>query len=122
MGNNQNALREVIFNFQKHPEYRQIHASGFWCSVMPTGELFFNIYEEIPRTPDKTKLVVISPTETREEPIDEQQDTYLMIDRILHVGVTISMETLPSIIKWLQDKYNEYQTLKNANMPQKEKS
>lgn len=120
MNNTQNTPKEVIFNFQKHPEYRQIHASGFWGSVMPTGELFFNIYEEIPRTPDKTKLVVISPTETREEPIDKQQDTYLMIDRILHVGVTISMETLPSIIKWLQDKYNEYLTLKNANMLQKE--
>lgn len=92
------------FQFKKSDDYKRIHASGFWGGVSATGELFFEIYEDIFPTPSKTKLIQ-DEQGIREVKIEESEVT----ERILHVGVTVPMEIVPNLIRWLQEKLEVYE-------------
>lgn len=92
------------FQFKKSEDYKRIHATGFWGGIHPTGELYFDIYEDIFPLPSESQL--IQDEKGIHEKVIGQKE---VVERILHVGVTIPMAAVPSLIEWLKQKMEIYE-------------
>ncbi|MDH7479027.1 MAG: hypothetical protein QHH02_03370 [Syntrophomonadaceae bacterium] len=106
--------KKIEITCEKHPDYKRIYASGFWGGLTPAGDLTFDIFEEYQENP--SKLVITPPSKPGEMPKEKAvfngSDDVLYMKRLLHIGVTLPISVVPSIIEWLQgkvDQYNEIQ-------------
>lgn len=87
-----------IIHYRKSNDYKRIHATGFWGGVHPSGELHFDIYEEVLPMPTQTRLI------QDHNGIREEASGPISVERIVHIGVSMPMSAVPGLIKWLQKK------------------
>ncbi|NSW83098.1 MAG: hypothetical protein HPY90_07455 [Syntrophothermus sp.] len=95
----------IEFKFETPPEYRRVHATGFWGITHPAGELLFDIIEDVPEYPDVVRLILPDNLEEREP----ASTNTTRVKRIRHIGVILPMSSVPDIIKWLQERLDEFQ-------------
>lgn len=93
--------------FEVDPLYRRIHAVGFWGAFNNHGELMFDIFEDVPSSPDCIKIY------PPEAPDGQPKVEYVpngectVIRRVKQVGVTVPKSAIPGIIRWFQDRLEE---------------
>jgi len=102
----------VETRFEKSRDYRRVHATTFWGTVNSLGEIELDIVEDVREAPEiiKTKL-----PEKTEERIPDENDIIRM-KRIQHIGVSISINAAPDLIKWLQDKIIAYEEIQKRKV------
>jgi len=97
----------LIIKFEKAPDYKRCHATGFYGGINPFGELVFDITEDIVEPPDEIELVPhdTDPSIRVEKPIQKETQ----IKRMQHVQVTLPISAVPSIIEWMKEKLSQVQ-------------
>lgn len=93
--------KTLEIEFVKDTNYRRIYASGFWGGINSSGDLFLEIFEDVMRNPQALK---VSPDGIEERVGDSD---IVKVDRILHMGITLPINSVPTIIKWLQGKLEQ---------------
>lgn len=99
---------KTVIRFVKDPNYRRFYAFGFWGGVNPLGEVAIEIFEDAVDTPETLEITYDENGNQHEERFPERQDVL----RIVHAGVIMPIEIVPSIIDWLQRKLMEYEEMK----------
>lgn len=102
---------KATINFVKDKQYRRFSANGFYGGFNPLGQLSIDVYEETQKNPDKI-IMTYNEDGTVEETREPSKQE---IDRILHAGMVINIELVPSIIEWLKRKHEEYEQLKRIS-------
>jgi len=104
-------MEHLKIGTQKMPGYTRHHVTGFWGGISPDGEkLNIELFEDAPTLPDE--LILLFDNEGRVIGNELGQVQY-PINRYIHAGVTIPISQLPSIIQWLQSRYDEAMNRKN---------
>lgn len=100
--------KQVIrVRFEQSPRYVEFHATGVWGGVNWFGELVMEIVEDLRLVPER--LEVVLPEEgvgkPEEKPVFPED---VDIVRVRHARITMPMSVVPSIINWLQEKWDLY--------------
>lgn len=107
-GESRGSMDKVLkFTFIKDPLYRRIAANGLWGGISPTGELKFDLFEDVSEFP-QTTIVTLTDGEVKSEVNIPDENGTININRILHIGVSLPISVVPDIITWLQQKVEEY--------------
>ena len=93
--------------FAKSPHYVDIHVTGVFGGINPLGELVFDLTEDIRVLPEKGEIVVPEGGGKVKENFEPPE---FDIIRVCHARVTVPMSAVPSIIEWLQEKFQQFET------------
>lgn len=107
------AKKKVELIFEKDPNYRRVRLTNFFGGISPYGELVFDAIEEVPIYPDKIiqNLDDEGMTILGEERMPAEGGV-TKIKRIQYLGITMPIEAVPGIIKWMEDKLEQYAKVK----------
>jgi len=109
----EDAPTTVPFHYIKGNFFRVIHADGAIGSVTPAGLIFVSLYSERAAIP---QIMVHEITETGQVGSEHLEERVAKkgIVREVEIGAMMSIETAASIVKWLQEKIDLVQKLKNT--------
>lgn len=98
-------MPEMIFQYERAPDYRIIMATGVWGSVVPTGMVMFDLITEHVRPPERVHYSVgeggkLGP-ETSREPSERT------VVRLAQVGVMVTADAAEGIGQWLIQRAQE---------------
>ena len=111
---------KVKFYYIKGNDFRVIHMDGVFGGLSPTGDIFMSIFSQRPPIPTMTVQPVKENGELGDELMSERTVKDGLV-REIEVGVALRPEVAEVLIKWLQEKVEQYRTLKSAQA-EKEKS
>lgn len=97
--------------FVKDPNYRRMHVSGMWGGANSTGELYFELYEDVFDLPEEIRFKLQEDGALSQEVWPDEQNFL----RIVHAGVSIPMQVVPSVIEWLQSKLKEFEEMQKRS-------
>ena len=111
---NLDAPREAkisFFNLRSN-FYREINADGVFGTVTPNFDIHMTFYNQHSRAP-KEQLFQLREDGTLGREISKENEGEIAreIERELEAGVTISIPTAISLIRWLRQKVNEAQQI-----------
>jgi len=94
---------KITFNYKKSDHYRNHHIDGLYGGVLPSGNIWFDIFIEKGLLPD----TVISEVDVQAgilNDIEKSTDTDNKILRELQCGFTLSLSTAKVVKDWLDSK------------------
>jgi len=101
----------VRFHYIKSNLFRVVHADGAYGGLSPTGDIFFSLFSQRPPIPTSTVQPVKEDGELGDELV-QQRTTRDGIVREMEVGIALRPEVAEGIIKFLQEKVEQYKNLK----------
>jgi hypothetical protein len=96
----------VIFTYQKNPDYRIKYANGAFGGVTPKGEIKFDLFVEYLQNPEET---VHSMTPDGLGPEIDRTPEKPPIVRESQVGIIMSIGEAKSLAAWLMQRVNTYE-------------
>jgi hypothetical protein len=109
----------VKFHYIKSNLFRVVHADGAYGGLSPTGDIFFSLFSQRPPIPTLTVQGVKESGELGDE-ILENRTTRDGIVREMEVGITMRPEVAEGVVKFLQEKIEQYNNLKKDAIVSKE--
>lgn len=107
---------KVKFHYIKANDFRVVHMDGVFGGLSPTGDIFMSIFSQRPPIPQTT----VQPVKENGELGDELMSERIVkegIVREIEVGIAVRPEIAENLIKWLQEKVDQYKTLKSQAGP-----
>jgi len=104
---------KVKFHFIKGNFFRVVHVDGVFGGLSPTGDIFISVFSQRPPIPQS----IVQPVNERGELGDELLSERHIKDglvREIEVGLTVRPEVAESIIKWLQEKVDQYKAVRET--------
>jgi hypothetical protein len=113
---------KVKFYYIKANEFRVVHMDGVFGGLSPTGDIFMSIFSQRPPIPTMTVQPVKENGELGDELMSERTVKDGLV-REIEVGIAVRPEVAETLIKWLQDRMEQYKSLKSqaAKMEQEKK-
>jgi hypothetical protein len=108
-----NKLTEVAFDYIKANFFRVVHADGAFGGITPQGYLHMALYSERRALP-KQMVYSISKDGTIGPEMTERRDSRNAIVREVECDVILDERTMRSVHKWLGEKIEELQQLKQV--------
>lgn len=96
---NNGAPNEVVFDYIKTPDYREIHADGAWGGLTPRGYIQMAIYNERLPIPQQTTFELKDNQVGNE--VKEKRRTRQAIIRNVEVDLIMDLNTAESMRDWL---------------------
>ncbi len=93
--------REIIFRFERDPEYRIITANGAWGGITPRGELMFDLFFEHIDLPEEVTYMA-TPDGLGPESSRSPNPTPIVRDAL--VGVVMTPENAENLGRWIIEK------------------
>lgn len=106
------AKDKVKFHYIKAGYFRVVHMDGVFGGLSPTGDIFMSIFSQRPPIPQVTVQPVKEDGELGEEIIAERTVKDGLV-REIEVGIAVRPEIAETLIKWLQEKVDQYKSLKD---------
>lgn len=101
---------KIKFIYTKAPGYRVVYGSGVYGGVAPQSTIKFDIYTEF-RNPPEQEIRTIEEDGKLGEPVEQESESILTVERERQVGVIISIDQAKSIANWLQQKIKDFEKL-----------
>jgi hypothetical protein len=102
---------KIKFHYIKGNFFRVIHADGAFGGISPTGDIFFSLFSQRPPIPQLTVQPLKESGELGDEIIEDRVTKEGFI-REIEVGISIRPEVAESLIKFLQEKVEQYNKLR----------
>lgn len=102
---------KVKFHYIKANSFRVVHMDGVFGGLTPTGDIFMSIFSQRPPIPVVTVQPVKETGELGEELLSERSVKEGLV-REIEVGVALRPEIAETLIKWLQEKVDQYKSLR----------
>jgi hypothetical protein len=102
---------KVKFHYLKANDFRVVHMDGVFGGLSPTGDIFMSIFSQRPPIPQ----VTVQPVNEKGELGDEILPERIVRDglvREIEVGIALRPEIAENLIKWLQERVDQYKSLK----------
>lgn len=93
--------KRVTFNYIKSNFFRVLHVDGVTGGVMPSSDIYMNLYSERFSIPKKLVYELDSEGSLAHEIVEERDDLDSVI-REIDVSAVISIETAKELVEWLQ--------------------
>jgi hypothetical protein len=106
---------KVRFHYIKSNYFRVVHMDGIFGGLSPTGDIFMSIFSQRPPIPVVTVQPVKENGELGDELISERTVKDGLV-REIEVGIAVRPEIAESLIKWLQEKVEQYNSLKSKSV------
>lgn len=103
---------KVKFHYLKANDFRVVHMDGVFGGLSPTGDIFMSIFSQRPPIPQITVQPVKENGELGDELIEERTVKEGIV-REIEVGIAVRPEIAQTLIKWLQEKVDQYNSLKS---------
>ena len=101
------ANQKIKFDYLKTAQFRNFHVDGAVGGLAPNGNIQMAIYSERPPIPQQTTQIVNEKGFLAEEILKERKTRDAVI-RDLEANLIIDVNTAAQIVKWLQDKINQF--------------
>jgi hypothetical protein len=102
---------KVKFHYLKANDFRVVHMDGVFGGLSPTGDIFMSIFSQRPPIPQVTVQPLGEKGELGEELLSERVVKDGVV-REIEVGIAVRPEIAETLIKWLQEKVDQYKSLK----------
>ncbi|NBV07277.1 MAG: hypothetical protein EBS06_08625 [Proteobacteria bacterium] len=95
---------KIVFNYQKSNEYKNYHIDGVFGGVLPTTNVWFDVFIEKRDFPKKVEceLDVKTGVLTEVKQSNPVKDNEIL--RELQAGFTMSLDTAKTVRNWLDEK------------------
>jgi hypothetical protein len=97
----QNSKRNIIFRYEKHPDYRVIFANGAIGGTTPRGDIKFDLFIEYLEVPDETVHMI---TADGMGPEIERTPSSSPLTRQSQIGVIMNPGQAKSLAYWLMSQ------------------
>ncbi len=104
-----NGKQEVKFVYEKSNNYFETFATSIYGGIAPNGMLEMYLLEESNNFPESETFVI---SQDNPIPVQTNVDIKPELKKIVKARVVIPMDSIPSIITWLQDKQEQFQRAK----------
>jgi hypothetical protein len=113
---------KVKFYYIKANDFRVIHMDGVFGGLTPTGDIFMSIFSQRPPIPVVTVQPIKETGELGEELLAERSVKDGLV-REIEAGIAVRPEVAETLIRWLQERVDQYKTLKSqgASVEQEKK-
>src|SRR5258708_4794489 len=105
------ATDKIKFHYIKGNFFRVIHADGAFGGISPTGDIFFSLFSQRPPIPQLTVQPIKENGELGDEILEDRVTREGFI-REIEVGISVRPEVAEALIKFLQDKVEQYNKLR----------
>lgn len=103
-------ISKIRFHYIKGNNFRVIHADGAYGGLSPTGDLFFCLFSQRPPIPTITAQQVDRDGKLGDEILQERVTKDGLV-REIEVGVAMRPEIAEALIKFLQEKLDQYKKI-----------
>lgn len=103
---------KVKFHYLKANYFRVVHMDGVFGGLSPTGDIFMSIFSQRPPIPQITVQPVKENGELGDEALSERIVKEGVV-REIEVGIAVRPEIAETLIKWLQEKVDQYKSLQS---------
>lgn len=105
----------ITFNYQKADKYKNYHIDGVYGGLLPTGNIWFDVFIEKGLVPDCSIFEVDGET-GRSNEIESSPDTKNKLLRELQSGFTMSLSTAKIVKEWLDEKIRAAETFEQKTI------
>ncbi|HLS53760.1 MAG TPA: hypothetical protein VK031_07290 [Tissierellaceae bacterium] len=104
--------KTLKFIYEKSDDYREFTVDGMFGGVSPYGLLQAYLTEETINIPEDELYNIIDGGR-----LEKKDSTNIenIVKKSVHAKINIPRETIPSIVEWLNAKYDEYKEIKKGN-------
>jgi len=111
--NQEDTKATLKFVFEKSDNYIDTYATGVYGGLSVHGELNMYFVEDSIAFPESETIEI-----TKDGNVEVIEQSYKQpagtIRRIVKCKISINPNDIPSIVKWLNEKYEQYKSMKNV--------
>jgi len=101
---------KVKFHYIKGNFFRVVHVDGVFGGLSPSGDVFASIFSQRPPIPTLTVQPVKEDGQLGDELISERATKDGLV-REVEIGLVIRPDVAEVLIKWLQEKVEQYKEI-----------
>ncbi len=101
----------VKFHYIKSNHFRVVHVDGVFGGLSPTGDIFASFFSQRPPIPTLTVQPLKENGELGDEILSERASKDGIV-REMEVGMAMRPEVAETLIKWLQERVEQYRKLR----------
>jgi 4-hydroxyphenylpyruvate dioxygenase-like putative hemolysin len=104
----------IRFQYEDAADYRLIYSTGAQGGVMPNGLIKFDMYVEFHTSPSAEMRSLLGNGQLGDTAVEGQATDAIRVTRRREIGVVMNAHDVRSLAKWLQEKADEADTLREA--------
>ncbi|MGI6365005.1 MAG: hypothetical protein ACOX2G_04585 [Bacillota bacterium] len=91
----------------KAEDYKRCHVTDLFGGINKHGEVVFELLEDFI---EPSERLYLTPDPSKPSALIESRDegAEVVVTRVRHAQVIVSPQAIPSFIRWLQQRYDEY--------------